>query len=644
MHGRRSPAGVDSDVPVGGDDGLDVTAEPTSAAGPYRHEESQEALARLAGRIARVGGWSYDLTTDTTSWSSETHEILGFPEGETVPDNVALHLYPPEERRRIQAVLGRCLSHGEPFDDEYSIVSAAGKSLRVRVVGEPTRDAHGRITGVVGAFQDVTEQRRAAAETERLAALLDHASDAILVLDLDRRVQHWNGGATALLGWTVDDALGADVCDLLIEPDQIGAVEEALERVVYEDRWDGDLHMRARDGSRRQVRARWRLARRPGDPPVIVCIASDVSGQRELESLVLHGQRLESLGTIASGISHDLRNILAPIVLGAEIIAADEQDPARLEILEAMLESAERGAALVEQILTFARGADDRREEVDVAELVTDTWRLVREVFPRTINIELDLDDGPLPVLANPAQLHQVLLNLAINARDALGPDGGTVRVAARSVPRAGGVAVSVSDDGPGVPAELQERIFEMFFTTKARGVGTGLGLGLVRRIVEQHGGRIELDSTPGEGATFTVVLPAAPATSSGGAHTTPRLDAAVLVVRPDDEPRLATVRAIEAAGFPVLTADDGAEAVRRVAADRDGVRAVVVDADLPVLGGLSVLPRLRRLRPDLPVVVTGLPTPADTASSLPDGIERAASSDHDPGSVVAALVGLLEA
>lgn len=583
--------------------------EPTEPHGDGSRDDRRRALARLAARLARVGGWSYDPETGEAFWSEETYDILGFPTTAEAAGDVALSLYEPPDRDRVVRAIQRCATDGTPFDGEFSIFSARGVPMRVRVVGEAERDEDGRVRRVVGAFQDVTELRRAAAEMERMATIVDQASDAILIRDLQHRILHWNERATHVLGWERVEVLGASVRELLYDAEGRVRFDEAHAALLEAGTWLGELEQITRDGTARTVAARWTLVHQPGEAPVVLSICTDITALREEEGRRLRAQRLESLGTLAGGIAHDLNNVLTPIGVAVDLLVDGETDPRRRDLLETVRTSARRGAEMIRSVLQFARGADGVREPVHVEALLDDVWGLLTETFPRSVTLEREVEPGLPPVLANRTQVHQVLLNLAVNARDALGPAGGCIRITAHRAEQ-DRVVLAVSDDGPGIPAHTLDRIFEPFFTTKEVGSGTGLGLSTSKGIIERHGGTMTVSSAPGEGTTVSVVLPTtrSPRTDAPADPGQPAATAAgVLVLVVDDEEAIRTVtrHTLERAGFRVVEAANGAEALEVIRARQPLVGAIVLDMTMPLLDGHATVPLVRDLAPGLPIIAT---------------------------------------
>jgi len=461
---------------------------------------------------------------------------------------------------------------------------------------------------------------------------LDQARDAILVSDLDGRVRYWNQGAERLYGWAAQDAVGSRLSELL-ELD-VAAVAVGRTEVQRHGEWTGELALRTRDGRDLVVASRWTLVRDgSGAPAAVLAIETDITTRRHLEAQYLRAQRMESIGTLAGALAHDLNNVLTPIAMSIDLLRDGTRDPGSLEILETIETSVRHGADLVRQVLTFARGMEGRRTAVGVRQLVRDIAQLTRESMPTTVAIDTDIAGDVASVIGEPSQLHQVLLNLVANARDAM-PRGGALTLGARNVqiderlpdmgPRARPgpfVALRVSDTGPGIPPEVEARLFEPFWTTKEVGQGAGLGLPTARAIVRSHGGFISLSSEVGHGATFTVHLPAAEVLESlaGEAASDLPRGRGELVLLVDDEAvvRAITQQALEAVGYRVMAARDGAEAIAMYLARREDIAVVLTDVRMPVMDGIATVQALRRINPEARIVAASGPSAGRSESAL---------------------------
>jgi PAS domain S-box-containing protein len=392
-----------------------------------------------------------------------------------------------------------------PGTFEESAVYADGPHMSI-VSKFPVLDSSGKTRGVGGIATDITEIRRAQETILEQASLLEKARDAIIVRNLDHRITYWNNSAERLYGWTADEAVGRIATELIYRDTE--SFWQAHEQMMRTGEWVGEARQVSRQGAELVVDSRWTLVRdEKGQPRSILTINTDITEKRKLEQQFLRAQRLESIGTLAGGIAHDLNNVLTPILLTAELLQSTETSPRAQDLLERIKRSAERGADMVNQVLTFARGAEGKRAALKAEDIITDVGKIVRDTFPRYIEVALDVEPGLPFIYGEPTQLHQVLLNLCVNARDAIGGNG-KISITARKTPTPdshkssefpdGWIRIDVEDTGNGIPPENLDKVFDPFFTTKETGAGTGLGLSTSQTIVKDHGGTIEVESRPG--------------------------------------------------------------------------------------------------------------------------------------------------
>jgi PAS domain S-box-containing protein len=452
-------------------------------------------------------------------------------------------------------------------------------------------------------------QERADERIREQAALIDQANDAILVCDMADRITFWSRGAETLYGWTAADVQSRAAAELLYKtrPAELG---EATRAVTATGRWVGELPQVARDGRELIVASRWTLLYdAAGRPKSRLIINSDITEKKQTEEKLLRAQRLENIDRLASGIAHDLNNIFGPLMLGIDLLGMTHPDLADEPVLATMRNSVRRGTDLVRQILTFSRGLEGPRRPVALRPLVDELIGFFQQTFPKSITLTTDVPDRLGLVNADPTQLYQLLANLCINARDAM-PQGGTLRITARNQslePAGPQVVLTVEDTGVGIPAELLDTIFEPFFTTKEVGKGTGLGLATSQSIVRNHGGRIEVQSAVGKGTRFTVYLPAvdAPAPIAEPQRREPPGGQGEVLLVVDDEAALLQVTrlALTKAGYRVLTAPNGAEAVALYTQQAEAIKAVLMDMMMPVMSGTQTIQALHRLNPAVKVI-----------------------------------------
>jgi len=483
-------------------------------------------------------------------------------------------------------------------------------SENVRVI----RNEAGQALYYEGTVEDITQRKRAEEQIEEQAALLDKTQDAITVRSLDDRILFWNKGAERMYGWTREEAISSNVCGI------IRREEEAYSLVQKNGEWSGELKTTTKDGRALIAETRWTLLRdNAGEPKAILAITTDITEKKKIESQLLRSQRMESIGTLASGIAHDLNNILAPILMSASIL--HELVPADSRTLTAAIgESAQRGSDIVKQVLTFARGIEGERVPLQPRHLIREVQEIARETFPRSIHIRSGAPKDLWPVIGDSTQIHQILLNLSINARDAM-PDGGTLTVTAENIEldeydmamhtdaKPGPyVVVSVEDSGTGIPPAIIDKIFDPFFTTKDVGKGTGLGLSTVIGIVRSHGGFLKVYSEAGKGSTFKVFLPASPGeTIELLAHDRPTLPPGngELILLADDEHAVRTVTEtmLKRNGYNVVLAEDGVEALSIYAERKSEIKVVLTDVMMPLLDGTRLTRALQHINKDVSII-----------------------------------------
>lgn len=470
---------------------------------------------------------------------------------------------------------------------------------------------------------------RAAAELERQqaeqkireqAALLDITSDAIFVRNLDHQILYWNQGAERLYGWQVSEAMGQNATELLQE--DTAQVSDIVQTLLQEGHWQGEIRKVTKSGREVIVEGRWTLVRNDlGHPKFILTVNTDITEKKQLEAQFLRAQRLESIGTLASGIAHDLNNILTPVLAVAQLLPRrvtqlDESTQRLLEILET---NVKRGGDLVKQILSFARGSENERRTLQIGHLLTEITKISQQTFPKSIEIRSQVATQALwLVRADATQLHQVIMNLCVNARDAM-PDGGQLKIVAENCAidetfvrmhidaQVGAyVKITIADTGTGIVPAVLDKIFDPFFTTKAPGQGTGLGLSTVLTIVKQHGGFLDVSTQVNRGTRFSLYLPAIVEDEDGSIAPMENLDGndeLILVV--DDEIAIGqTIKAIlEAHRYQVLFAQDGIDAVSLYVQHKHEIRMVLLDLMMPFFDGFKLIATLLKINPKIQIV-----------------------------------------
>jgi PAS domain S-box-containing protein len=465
------------------------------------------------------------------------------------------------------------------------------------------------------------ERRRADLRIREQATLLDRAQDAIIVHDLDWRALYWNKSAERLYGWSFEEVRGKDL-RLEIFHSEKSEFLNAFEQTLAKGEWSGELAQLTKKREELVIQSRWTLVRdEEGKPKSIFVINTNVTEQKRLEAQFLRTQRVESIGTLASGIAHDLNNVLSPILMGVQLLKTRTQDDAGRKMLNTMECSAQRGADMIRQVLAFGRGQEGKHKLIYFKDVVREMQRIIAETFPKAIELQMQMEETH-PVLGDATQIHQILLNLCVNARDAM-PKGGRLVLSAKNLSLSKAqaarfirakpgeyVLLSVTDNGSGIPREIMHRIFEPFFTTKAFGKGTGLGLSTVMAIVKTHGGFLDVQSEPGKGTTFNVYLPRAEIidrleTAVWPANTLRGKGETVMVV--DDDPAVLelTTGLLTYYGYKVVTAKNGADAIALYSQHKDLIKMVIMDMMMPVMDGATAIKVLKKEQPNLHVLAT---------------------------------------
>jgi PAS domain S-box-containing protein len=631
-----------------------------------RAEALKETLLSLTTRLsvastaANVARSVFAVADRLWQWECGVLDVCSPDGGETetvlcvdVVEGVRREILPPGTRNKCSPRERRILMHGAElmlrtpeemkasdsmmFGDTARL-SASLMCVPIRQRGEPVgvlsiqsyrRNAFTpadleTLQGLADYCGGALERIRAEAQLREQAALLDAATDAIYVRTLDHTVTYWNASAERLYGWPRAEALGRKITDLG-DADH-AAFEAAHATLLAQGSWSGELRKTSMSGKEMVVFCRWTLLRdEQGRPREVLAINTDITGQKQMEANFLRAQRMEGIGALAGGIAHDLNNILTPILMVGPLLRETVSDPESVQMINTVEACAQRGADIIKQLLTFARGKPGVRAPLPVRHLLNEMHKLIRETFPRNIQSRVNVPRDLWLILGDATQIHQALMNLCVNARDAL-PEGGTLTLAAENVTldksaaalapeaKAGEyVRVSVTDTGAGIPPEIVDRIFDPFFTTKEIGKGTGLGLATVLGIVRGHGGFVRVSSREGQGTTFELYLPASPEATAAGtpaAEARPPRGQGELILVVDDEAavREITQQTLEVYGYRVLTAGEGAEALTLFGQHRGEVRAVLMDMMMPGMDGPKLAQALRQLDAQLPLLgMTGL-------------------------------------
>ena len=626
-------------------------------------ERKQTNLASL--RLAAIVEFSddaiigKDLNGIITSWNNGAERVFGYTSDEMVGTSI-MRLIPANRQDEEAHILGK-IRKGESVEHFETLRQTKnGRLIDISVTASPIKDIAGKVIGVSKVARNITERKRAEEQISEQAAFLDTARDAILVRDLEGKILFWNRGAEHMYGWTRQEVVGRNIGELLYANPKKFTEVNAL--TINRGEWAGELQHLTSTRAEITVEARWTLIRdNEGRPKSVLAINTDITERKKIEAQFMRAQRMESIGTLAGGIAHDLNNILAPIMMSIDILKPLSDKPEAKIILETIEVSAKRGADIVRQVLSFARGLEGERIEIQPKHLLKDLENIIKDTFPKDIRLQFSIPKDIWTILGDPTQVHQILLNLCVNARDAM-PHGGSLTIsvenslldeqyAAMNIQAKAGryVNISVTDSGMGMPPEIIDKIFEPFFTTKELNKGTGLGLSTVMAIVKSHEGLVNVYSEPGKGTTFKVYLPALESSSEGRkeqseAANLPRGNGETILVV-DDEASILTItsQTLQAFGYRVLTATDGADAVAVYARHADEIAIVLTDMMMPVMDGAATIHALMRINPAVKIIAaSGLNANNGTAKVAGAGVKHFLTKPYTAGTLLKAMQAIL--
>jgi PAS domain S-box-containing protein len=588
--------------------------------------EGERIVPRFASEnITRLLGFEADDALNYEWWLGQLHDA---------------------DRERASDSITQTLTYGSSRN-EYRVRHRDGRYLWVEDHQRLVRNEEGKPTEIVGVWTDITERRHVEDElheTERrFREILDNLELISIMLDEEGRLIYCNDYFLRLTGWSREQAIATDWFDAFLPPEQRDEMRERYSRLLshgeYERHFTNDIV--ARSGERRLIH--WNnslLYSAANDVIGVASIAEDITDRVQLEKQLFRAQRLESLGTLAGGIAHDLNNLLLPILMGVTLLKRFGPNEQSMQAIDNIERSVKRGTELVKQVLLFARGGQTSHEPVRLGDVVREIQAIITSTFPKDITLETAVTKDVHPITGDVTQLTQVLLNLCVNARDAM-PHGGHILISARNHAltdaearlhgaSAGGAyaVIEVADTGEGMSKEIVDLIFDPFFTTKEVGNGTGLGLSTVQGIVSSHGGFVTVSSTPGEGSTFTVYLPArdaqaAPAAPVEDTSAAPQGHGQLILLVDDDASVLSiTQQTLVEFGYEVLAAEDGAQAIGIYSRQHDEIDLVLTDMAMPVIDGYALIAALNRIGRNVRVIATtGNPSAAAMTKIAKSGV-----------------------
>ncbi len=593
--------------------------------------EAEDALLRyeLVMQATHDAVWDCNVVTQKTWWNRQQYQMLGYEPQSAVPsfEAWAKHIH-PDDRERVTLHFAEVVASGATqFQAEYRILRGDGSVSMALDRSCIQRDAKGQLLRVVGVMTDVTSERTA---TAALKASEERFREMTSAIDQVFWMVSHDGSNIIYVSPAYEMIWGRRREDLYGDPRSFFAAihEDDRARVASQlpSSADGNYNEIYRivrpDGTTAWIHDRgFPIRNAAGEVVRIAGVATDITARRHLEQQLAQAQRIESIGRLAGGIAHDFNNLLTVILAGVELVITKMPAASALHPeVDAIRDAAERAARLTSQLLAFARRQVIAPAELDLNDLARRMERLLARVIGEHIKLKTVLDGGPGVVMADRAQLEQVLVNLAVNARDAM-PNGGCLTIETRTVTVASGasegpvevapgkyVVLAISDTGRGIPSDVMPHVFEPFFTTKPLGEGTGLGLATCHGIVNQAGGVILVDTAVGRGTTFTIMLPRVDGravASERQSKVTRNGTETVLFVEDDPTVRRIGVRILSDRDYRVLEAGGGPEALELAASYDAPIQLLVTDVVMPGMSGTVLAQRLLELRPELRVLYT---------------------------------------
>lgn len=611
-----------------------------------RERELVESRFRAAESRARAfldnsadGIITIDERGTIQSFSIGAERMFGWTEPEVLGKNVNI-LMPPPFHEQHDGYLQHYLHTGERkvigIGREVTALRKDGSQFPVDLaISDQGMGEIGRFTGII---RDISDRKRADEQLRTQALLLEKIREAVIVQDTSDRIIFWNHGAELLYGWEASEVVGSFAHQLRFHSN-LADIAEAHAVANRTGEWSGTLKQKSKHGRPLTVESYWTLVRDDeGNPKGTLIINIDVTEKLRLETQLLRSQRLESIGTLAGGIAHDLNNLFTPIMLMINILKRELVDPELLQLLATAQSSIERGSEMIRQLLSFAGGIKGERKPVVVNALISELRSILDHTLPKSIETNFIVDPNIWMVSGDETQLSQVLLNLCINARDAM-PRGGELRISIsnRTVNGDHGklnidahpgpyVQFTVNDTGVGIPKKVIDKIFDPFFTTKELGKGTGLGLSTAMGIVKGHGGFLNVYSEEGKGTTISFFIPALKDSveprAAESLAVSPIGKGQTILVVDDEEFILQTTRmTLQRFGFRVVTAKDGISAIEIFRHSDTAIAAIMIDMMMPGIDGAEAISRIREIDPSVPIIAcSGLHANQREESSLAAG------------------------
>ncbi len=585
-------------------------------------KESEERLS-LAMAAGNTAIWDWHIQKNEVFWSPNMSLMCGLSGHALSPiDEEFLNLISSEDREYFHHCVHDTFEKRVDLSCEYRVISSDSSLRWLNTRAKLYYDENGQPLRMIGTTRDITDRKETERKIFEQAALLDIATDAILVRDLKSQIIFWNQGAERMYAWQSQEVLAKNTKDIFYNSHDNEQEIAAFKTVLNSGNWEGELYKKTKLGEEIIVQSRWTLMLDANSKPKsILTVDTDITEKKRLQQQYFRAQRLESIGILAGGIAHDINNILTPILGSAQLLKVRfSQDNNRvLQMLTIIENNAKQGAALVKQLLSFARGFEGKYTILQVNDLIKDTIQFAKQTLSKSIKFSTHLSPKLAPVYGDKTQLHQVVMNLVVNAADAM-PNGGYLSISAENLyidedirhinchAKVGNyIVITVRDTGTGMSPEIVERIFEPFFTTKDFGKGTGLGLSTVQGIIKSHKGFINVDSKVGKGSKFQVFLPSLNQEISLLKSDDNKMyqGRGELILLVDDEAQIieVTKTILENYNYQIITAKNGQEAIDIYTENQEEIKLVLMDIMMPEMDGNAAICKLKEINPQVKII-----------------------------------------
>ncbi|HIJ79359.1 MAG: PAS domain S-box protein [Desulfobulbaceae bacterium] len=584
---------------------------------------SEAQLAR-AQRIAKLGSWEWEPQNNTMWWAKEVYQLCGFNQDDFgVTYDFFLNLVHPADRNMVQQAFNDAIAKRRRVNIDHRFLLPDGSEKMVNEQAEIYYTENGAPLKLAGTIQDITERKLLEQEHFRLIKAVEQTGDSIVITDKKGTILYVNPAFEKTTGYSKEEAIGQNPRIL-----QGGQHDQSFYKALWTTLdngrvWSGHFNNKKKDGTIFKEEATISpIFDTAGNIINYVAVKRDVTERDSLEKQLRQAQKLEGIGTLAGGIAHDFNNILTAILGFGELVMEELPKGSNIRQSQAeVIKAAKRAAELVKQILTFSRQGEQELKPLSIQLITKEALKLLRASIPTTIAFRQEIDANCGPVLADPTQIHQIIMNLCTNAYHAMRETGGELRVSLASIEldqadlhdkpalSPGPYALlKISDTGHGMDKKVLDRIFEPYFTTKDQGEGTGLGLSLVHGIVKNIGGEITVTSEPGAGTTFYLYLPridiktknedqqSPPAIIGGNEH--------ILIVDDEEAVVIMEKKLLERLGYKVTACNDSRAALQTFMADPEQFDLVISDMTMPFMTGKELAGKILAAHPDMPIII----------------------------------------